>query len=319
MYRFFTFEGNVLQTLTPEAAAKDTSRIVWVDLMEPSTEEETFVEKLFAIDIPTSDEMHEIELSNRLYQENGALYATFTVVTKTDTAMPEMASITFVLIGNTLITVRYSDPQPFRTIQGRLQKIGQCRAATVTAELMETIVNRMADILESIGHQMDGMAQTIFHANKDGKKPDFEEILRHIGVNGDAISKTRESLVSINRMAGFLLHAQAFSAAADHDRMRTILHDIAALSDHANFLSSKVNFLLDATLGMVNIEQNSIIKIVSVGTIVLMPPTLIASIYGMNFEVMPELKWIAGYPMAIGMMILAALLPYKLFKSKGWL
>lgn len=319
MHTFYTFEGNSLQTLTPETAAKDLGRVVWVDLFVPTVEEETFVEKIFAINIPTSDEMHEIELSNRLYQENGALYATFTVVTKSDTILPEMASITFVLVGATLITVRYSDPQPFRVIQSRLQKIGQSKAVTVTAELMEAIVNRMADILESIGHQMDGMTQTIFHSGKDGKKLDFEEILRHIGVNGDAISKTRESLVSINRMAGFLLHAPAFHATTEHDRMRTILHDIAALSDHANFLSSKVNFLLDATLGMVNIEQNAIIKIVSVGTIVLMPPTLIASIYGMNFELMPELKWIAGYPMAIGMMILAALLPYKLFKSKGWL
>jgi magnesium transporter len=154
MYNFYAFEGNALQTVAPEVAAKDTSRVVWIDLCVPSVQEETFVEQLFSISIPTSDEMHEIELSNRLYQENGALYATFTIVTKSDTPLPEMASVTFVLVGNTLISVRYSDPQPFRVIQGRLQKIGNCKGVTVLAELMETVINRMADILESIGHQM---------------------------------------------------------------------------------------------------------------------------------------------------------------------
>lgn len=319
MYTFYGFDGNTLHIIPPDIATQDLSRVVWIDLKEPTTEEETFVEKLYSVDIPTSEEMHEIELSNRLYQENGALYTTFTVITKSDAPPPEMASVTCVLTNGTLISVRYSDPTPFRVIPGRLQKIGRCNGVTVMVELMEAIISRMADILESIGHQMDGLAQTIFYPPKDNRKRDYEEILRHVGLNGDAISKTRESLVSLNRMVGFLLHMPPFAPAAEHDRMRTLLHDVAALSDHANFLSGKVNFLLDATLGMVNIEQNSIIKIVSVGTIVLMPPTLVASIYGMNFDVIPELHWVAGYPMALGMMILSALLPYKLFKSKGWL
>lgn len=318
MYTFYQFDNQTLQAVSAQAAKTDPSTIVWIDLLEPTTEEETFVEQLYGINIPTSDEMHEIELSNRLYQENGALYATFSMVTKTDTPLPEMASLTFVLTGNTLISVRYSDPRPFRAMQGRLSKVGMCSGVIVLTELMESIVNRMADILEAIGHQMDGMTRTIFY-DKENKKLDFDEILRHVGLNGDAVSKTRESLVSLNRMGGFLLHMAPFSPPLEHDRMRTILHDIAALSDHANFLSSKVNFLLDATLGMVNLEQNSIIKIVSVGTIVLMPPTLVASIYGMNFALIPELHWTYGYPIALGMMALAAFLPYKYFKSKGWL
>lgn len=318
MYTFYRFNNNTLQTVAAETAMRDLEHIAWIDLFEPTHFEEAFVERLCSIEIPTSDEMHEIELSNRLYQENGALYTTFTIITKTDAALPEMASITLILVGNTLISVRYCDTRSFQTLRNRMQKIGTCKGETVLAELMEIITNRMADILESIGHQMDGMTQTIFYSGKENK-PDFAEILRHVGINGDAISKTRESLVSINRMAGFLLHLPPFNKDAEHDRMRTLLHDISALSDHANFLSSKVNFLLDATLGMVNIEQNAIIKIVSVGTIVLMPPTLVASIYGMNFELIPELHWAYGYPLALLLMLLAALLPYKLFKSKGWL
>ena len=264
--------------------------------------------------------MHEIELSNRLYQENGALYTTFTLVTKADTVLPEMASITLVLAGgHILISVRYSDPQPFRVIQGRLQKVGACKGSIILSELMETVINRMADVLENIGHQMDAMTQSVFHKGKNNQKPDYEETLRKVAQSGDAISKTRESLVSINRMVGFLMHQTPFNDGIEHDRMRTILHDITALSDHATFLSGKVSFLLDATLGLINIEQNAIIKIVSVGTIVFMPPTLLASIYGMNFQVIPELHWVYGYPMALTLMVLSAFLPYKLFKSRGWL
>ncbi len=320
MYSLYAFEGDKLQRITPELAAQDPSRIVWIDLFEPTQQEETQIEKLFSIDIPTADEMREIELSNRLYHENGALYTTFTIITKADTALPDIASVTLVLVGNTMISVRYSDPQPFRMLQERLQKTGVCTGATVLAGLMEAIINRMADILENIGHQMDGMTQSLFRVRNDGQKADFEEALRHVALNGDAISKARESLVSINRMIGFLMHAAPFAAGKpEHDRVRTLLHDIAALSDHANFLSGKVNFLLDATLGMINIEQNAIIKIVSVGTVVFLPPTLVASVYGMNFKIIPELQWDYGYPMALCIMVLSAFLPYKFFKSKGWL
>jgi magnesium transporter len=307
-----------------DLAAQQKS-LVWVDLCEPTAEEQGMVNHLFSTDIPTREEMAEIELSSRLYQENSAVYATATLVTKADTEAPESNVVTFVLSGDCLITVRYTDPQPFRNFVNRAERSnnGITNGAAVGAGLLEAIVDRMADILERVAQDLDQVARVVFRSpllrNSD-QSLDFAALLQRIGNSGDVVSKARESFVSISRVLSFLAQSSFYRVGSeDQTRLHTLLRDVAALSDHATFLANKVNFLLDATLGMISIEQNKIIKIFSVAAVVFLPPTLVASIYGMNFHAMPELNLVFGYPLALLFMVLSAYMPYKFFKRKGWL
>ncbi len=328
MLKLYLMKNDTIEAVSAEEVKDHLSQLVWVDLFSPTSDEEHFVEELLATSIPTRDEMQEIELSSRLYQKSGSVYATATIVTQADTPEPETHDITFVLSNQCLITIRYSDPQPFKVFLGRSSVISveTYQGNTVLTGLMEAIVDRMADILENIGHNIDDMTKKIFRPHllnaeaRSKEKPDLEDMLRQVGLRGDLISKTRESLVSVSRLLGFISQTSYFKTDSEEsNRIFTLLRDIQALSDHASFLVNKVNFLLDATLGMISIEQNAIIKIFSVAAVVFLPPTLVASMYGMNFDIIPELKWDFGYPFAIALMVLSAYLPYKFFSRKGWL
>jgi magnesium transporter len=299
-----------------------------LDLLDPTEEEEKSVEELLGTNIPTKAEMQEIELSSRLYQKNDSLHLTATVVTKADTPEPESSIITFVLVGERLVTVRYLEHQSFRLFLERGKQLSPdlSHGSLVLTGLLDAIIDRMADILESVGHNMDGMTRLIFRPSVQDKaerartKPDFEEMLRQIAINGDLTSKARESLVSITRLLSFASQSSYFKPSTEESaKIHVLMRDILPLSDHATFLSNKVNFLLEATLGMIDIEQNAIIKIFSVAAVVFLPPTLVASIYGMNFDFMPELKWPFGYPLALVLMVLSSYLPYKYFKRQQWL
>lgn len=306
---------------TPDDIRNAIDQIIWIDMEQPTREEELFVEDLLKTSIPTRDEMIEIELSNRLYIEDNNLYATASIVTKAGELDPEIHAITFVVVEQRLITLRYSDPKPFKLFIKDFNRVPFSNGLQVFAALQETIVNRMADILEMAAHHIDDISVILFR-RKDMASPktNFDEILRNIGIHGDLVSKARESLVSINRLISFVSQSPNFKNETDkHTHFQMLLRDIQALNDHATFMNSKISFLLDATLGMVSIEQNTIIKIFSVAAVIFLPPTLVASIYGMNFHFMPELDWHFGYPMAIGLMILSAFVPYKFFKKKGWL
>jgi magnesium transporter len=303
------------------------SDALWLDLIEPTQEQEQLVESTYSIDVPTREEMKEIEASNRLYEENGVLYMTITIVTRLDSDLPESSQITFILAKDRLITNRYSDPLPFqRFIAYAERHPGVCSsAAALLAGLIEAIVNRMADVLVRVGADLDSLSSEVFSPPKKrrsakSKARDSRTILSRVGQNGDLTSKARESLVSLNRLLTFVQQSAVVTLANDvRARFRTLGRDVLALSDHASFLGVKANFLLEATLGMLNIEQNNIIKIFSVAAVVFLPPTLIASIYGMNFHVMPELDWLFGYPFALGLMVVSAILPYLYFKRRGWL
>jgi magnesium transporter len=298
---------------------------VWIDLNEPSAEEERGVERALEIEMPTHEEMREIEVSSRLYQEGAAIYMTATILAKSDTPQPEATVVTFILVGEVLVTLRYAEPAPFRTFTSRCQRQQFLRTSgeAILMGVLDAVIDRVADLLERIGFDIDAMSSQVFEPAANGNGPgggDFKAILRRIGRNGDLASKCRESLVSISRMLTFIASLADLPARKDIDaRIGTLSHDVQSLSDHSAFLSNKVNFLLDATLGMLNIEQTNIIKIFSVAATVFLPPTLIASIYGMNFEVMPELKWPWGYPLALLLMIASAVAPYLYFKHKNWL
>jgi magnesium transporter len=312
---------------------------VWLDLVEPTLEEEKAVEALYKMDIPTRGELAEIEASSRLYQEDGAAFMTANLIRRGDDERPESSPVTFIIKDNTLITIRYHHPQAFPVYirQAMRPQPGEPTTGVngwgILISLLEAVVDRAADHLERVGAIIDETSKQVFDTSfiqkktteRKRKKPkNLEELLGKVGEEGDFNSKMRESLVSISRMVTFMTAIieamkQTKDTKENRGRLKILQRDIVSLTDHASFLSGKIGFLLDAVLGMISIEQNGIIKIFSVAAVVFLPPTLVASIYGMNFVNMPELHWEWGYPYAIVMMILSAILPFVYFRRKGWL
>lgn len=301
---------------------------LWIDLLDPTPEEERAVEALIGIDVPTREEMQEIEVSSRLTRQADALVMTAPVLTDSSGFHPRNAAITFILTGDRLVTVRYATPQALASYVERIER-GQIRPVSnreLLLELVEAIVDRMADVLERIGTELDGISQRIFHqpaparTRRRSSSREMEALLRTIGRNGDLSSKVHDTIQGLRRMTGFLPAGYGVALADNgHTRLETIGSDLHSLAEYADFVQSKITFLLDATLGMINIQQNHIIKLFSVMAVLFLPPTLVASIYGMNFHDMPELSRPWGYPMALVIMVLAAVLPFWFFKRKGWL
>jgi magnesium transporter len=298
---------------------------VWLDLINPAPGEDKLVERLLGVGVPTREEMQEIEVSSRLYVEHQARFMTATLMCNSDTATPKTTAVTFILSGHRLVTVRYDDPRPFMLVGNKLAR--NCPAningESVLFDLLDAVIDRAADILERIGTEVDRVSHDIFEPENgsEGQSLSYKDILKAIGSKGDLTSKVRESLVSIGRLLLFLANeAEGMRWSKDvRVQLQAMQRDIVSLSDHATYLGTKITFLLDAMLGVVQIEQNNIIKIFSVAAVVFMPPTLVASLYGMNFKHMPELDWDFGYPLAIVLMLMAAVLPYYFFKWRKWL
>jgi len=324
MIKAYVAGGDRLRPVDDLLSNRDS--VVWADLVNPTREEEQAIEEWSGVDVPTREEMEEIEISSRLYAENGAYFMTATLPAHADGDYPVMSPVSFVLAGKRLITVRYHEPRAFQTFPMHAEKsdLNCSSGQTILIALLEAIVDRLADLLERASREVIDISHDIFHpTEKKASKRDvtFQIILRRIGRKEDLVSNIKDSLVTLQRLSGFLSHA-TLESRSEKDvraRIKTLSRDVSSLSDHASFITQKITFLLDATLGMINIEQNGIIKIVSVAALVFLPPTLVASIYGMNFEVMPEIKWAAGYPMALGLMVVSAVLPYWFFKRRGWL
>ncbi len=299
---------------------------VWFDLLDPTPEEEKTVEQALHIDVPTREEMREIEASNRLYEENGVLYMTATLVTKLDTDLPQSTQVTFILAGTRLVTNRYTDPLPFRRFitYAETHPAACSSAALLLVGLFESVINRIADVIERVGSDLDQISTEVFAAGRRNRRiappRDFRHVLGRVGQSGELVSKARESLVSLGRTLVFVQQASNSNVTQEaRVRFRTLSRDVAAMSDHATFLGDKVQFALDATLGMVSIDQNNILKIFSVVTVFLLPPSVIAGFYGMNFEHIPWLHEPWGWYTALAMMAASAILPYLWFKRKGWL
>ncbi len=309
--------------IAPDAGVPDSA--IWFDLVSPTVPEDKLVERCIGVAVPTREEMQEIEVTSRLYVENGARYMTATLMALSDTDTPRTTPVTFILSGHRLITVRYDEPRPFTIAASKLGR--SCAAAatgeTVLMELLDAVIDRSADILEKIGADVDQVSHNIFEPEGSAfeRARAYNHVLKAIGRKGDLTSKVRESLVSVGRVLLYLANEADSMRWAKEMRaqLRGMQRDVQSLSDHAAYLSNKIQFLLDALLGVVSLEQNNVIKLFSVAAVVLMPPTLIASIYGMNFRHMPELEFEYGYPVAIVLMVVAAVLPYYFFKWKKWL
>ncbi len=297
----------------------------WVDLLEPTREEEHHVEGLLGLELPTREEMQDIEDSRRRYAENGALYLTATVMVQSDSEYPRADDISFVLTRRCLVTVRYASPKAVRLFAGRAEKDPTlCDGAEhALLGLIDTLIERVGDNIAAVSADLDGMVHAVLAPDVQARRRrlDHAQMLRQLERDHILIAKARVSLDSLARLLGFLaqpelryeFHPSTLARAA------TLTRDIESLVDHTHFLANGISFELAAILGMINIEQNGIIKIFSVAAVVFMPPTLVASLYGMNFDFMPELHLRWGYPAALGLMFASAVLTYLFFKRRGWL
>jgi len=314
-----------LISFDPKAPACALDRLVWIDIDRPTVEEDQALEELLGINLPTADELKDIEPSSRLYRENGAIYMTANVVWRSATEEPETTPVSFILCNDRLITIRYSEPRSFVTFAAYAERHPETRTngAHVMMGLIESIVDRTAEILERMGTEADAISTTVFRM-KSRTTPQtsasLRELLARLALAHNLVSKARESLVSLGRMISFC--SAVYDAKEDQqirEHVRSVSRDIQSLTDHASHLAQTTGFLQDAALGLINLEQNEIIKIFSVAAVMFLPPTLVASVYGMNFDVMPELRWVLGYPFAIVLMIFSAALPFWYFRRRGWL
>ncbi|WP_108483696.1 magnesium/cobalt transporter CorA [Oceaniglobus ichthyenteri] len=295
----------------------------WIDVFDPSPDEMEQVEKFCGFPMPTPDDMAEIEISSRLYEEFDAVFMTALIPSRTDTDDLLMKPVTFILTNGRLITIRYHDPRVFAAFITHCTKT-KFEAATgegVMLQMLDIVVDRLADILERAGHELDRISSDVFARKETRSKADtdYKATLESIGRKGNFTSNLRDSLMTLSRLVTFLEPRIDRDTARQSEILKTLSQDIRSLLDHCGFVSQKVTFLLDATLGLIGIEQNGIIKIFSVAAVIFLPPTVVASIYGMNFEIMPELAFPYGYPMALGLMLMSSIVPYLFFKRRGWL
>jgi magnesium transporter len=325
MLAVYVPNGHSLERRVMVSGEEVPDNAVWLDLVNPAPGEDKVVERLLGVGVPTREEMQEIEVSSRLYVEQHARFMTATLMCNSDTAVPKTTAVTFILSTHRLVTVRYDEPRPFTLVSNKLARNcpSNITGESILLDLLDAVIDRSADILERIGTEVDQVSHDIFEPDSQtADQPlSYKDILKAIGSKGDLTSKVRESLVSIGRLLLFLANeAEGMRWPKDvRLQLQAMQRDVLSLSDHASYLTNKITFLLDAMLGVVTIEQNNIIKIFSIAAVALMPPTLIASIYGMNFRHIPELEWTFGYPYALVLMVCSAILPFVIFKWKKWL
>ena len=309
----------------------ETQRIpddaAWIDLEEPTKEEEQLVELCIKVNVPTEEEMAEIEPSSRLYEKNGALYMTVSALRGVEDHLPTTTPIGFVLAGNRLVTIRYATPKPVRTFESHARRdVDLVRdGPTALVRLLDAIVDRLADEIENVGETMEQLSQQIFLEQQDQRRIPADrltKLLTDIGRTQTLLTKIRYSGVSTLRMLSFfagsnLVHEEKQKELRHH--VASLTTDLTSLSEHASFLTDSLTFLLDASLGLISIEQNAAMKLFSWAAVVFLPPTLIAGIFGMNFHYMPELSWRYGYPISLALMLATAVGPYVYFKKRGWI
>ncbi|HWQ85448.1 magnesium transporter CorA family protein [Brevundimonas sp.] len=297
-------------TLPPDA--------IWIDMVKPSREEDAAVERALGLSIPTREEMAELEASSRVYRENHATYATADIITHGDEEVPGVEPVTFVVTDGPLVTIRYVDPKPFALMAEKLTREPMLCAtgADLFLHLMETVIDRVSDILSGTVTRVEGIAGHVFSG---GRTVGFEKLITKLGRAQMTNARIEQSLAGLTRIFAFVGIDERMGRGEGRAHLRSLTRDADSLSAHNHAVAASINFQLSAALGLINIEQSSIIKIFSVAAVAFLPPTLIASIYGMNFRHMPELSQPWGYPLAVVAMVISALLPLAWFKKKGWL
>lgn len=305
------------ETVTPGEGWRPGEDVIWVDLLKPTREEELAVEAALGLELPTPEEMAHLEPSSRFYHENGATFLTANILARSSDDVPTVEPATFVLAKGLLVTLRYVDLRAFSVFAERAPETDVASGTAALLGLLDAIVERLAEILEHTGDAVEAASASIFQRPQSGN---FQPLLKELARTQSVTSMIRHSLASLARLLSFAALAQEIASDKDcRAHLASLQRDAQSLNEHAGSESSHISFLLDAALGLINIEQNGIIKFFSVVAVVFLPPTLVASIYGMNFKHMPELNWPLGYPMAIVMMLASAVLPILWFKRRGWL
>ncbi len=320
MLTAYRHADGVLEPLPPD---RPLSEALWIDLFRPEVAECIRVAAL-GIEVPTIEDMEEIEVSNRLYRERRAEVMTVVLPGVVGVPAPVSMPVSFILAPGRLVTVRHHRPRSFETFPTRADKTdaGCDRPEAVFLGLVEEIVGRLADILEGTGRELDEAMRNIYRPGSRGHgQEDLQKSLEAVGHAGDVVGKVRMSLLSMQRAVLFFVNGLPARPVAQDLRpvAEARERDISALEVHADFLTARVGLASDAAMGMINLAQSNTMRIVSVLTVLFMPPTLIASLYGMNFAHMPELDKPWGYPMAIGLMIGSAFAAWGLFRWKRWL
>ena len=321
MVRLITEQGQLIDW-NDEKTLPFPDNLVFLDLLNPSRPEELEAEKWLEYQLPTREEMQEIEESSRLYTEKGVLYMTAWIPVGLDTPDPDTTPISFVLAPDCLTTVRYADPLAFRALAEQVRR--QCKmpisSDAVFLLLCELIIGRIADALQNVENDLKRINREIFVVNPSkasaAVERDLAEVIKLLGRRSALVANLRESLVSISRILQFFLNNGASWMKGElAAQFRSVMRDVKSLDDYTNQQTHEMTFLLESTLGLINIQQNQIIKIFTIASVLFMPPTLIASIYGMNLQI-PEAKFEYAYPMVILMLIISAVIPIVFFKRK---
>lgn len=327
MLHVFVNDGGLLRwarEATDEAAPLPEAA-VWLDLINPTADELAQAEALIGASLPTREQMAEIEESSRLRVTAGTLTMTVTALVWADTDEPRIATVSFVLAGRRLVTIHDIDPQALLAFRRRAThgQVAASRGELVLAALVDGMVDRTSAVLRRTGVELDVLNRRFFRGRKlrsRGETLDDSQTLKRIGHAGHLIGKARVSLASLTRMTDFLARGDGWnSGKATRRWAKTTLQDLRGLDQYARFLAGKVALALDTALGQINVEQNEIVKIVSVLTVLLFPPTLVASIGGMNFSDMPGSDSPFGYPSTLLLMVLSALLPMIYVRLKRWM
>ena len=291
---------------------------IWLDLLIPTREEELAAEQALGLSLPTREEMAEIESSSRLYRDDGAIFMTASILAHSDAPVPQIGPVTFVLTRNRLVTIRYIEPRAFTLFHQQLERDPKvCATGTgVFLALLDVLIDRLADVLEKAVAEMESMSTSVFNRPD---KIDFRRIMDRLGKAQGVNAKIRESAASLMRVLIYAGGAETVESEGAREHISSLQHDLASVTDHSGYLAGNITFLLDAALGLINIEQNAIIKFFSVAAVVFLPPTLVASYFGMNFKHMDVFNWIGGEPMALCLMIVSVVVPLVWFRRKGWL
>ena len=311
-------KGGLFQEEIESAEDLALSRPVWVDMESPTDVEKGWILDRFGLTIPEDIVAEDLESSARFYEEdNGELHIRSDFLIDDDEA-PRNVRVAFILLNNVLFSIHNEDLPVFRLLRLRARRIPAMieDAKDVLLKLYDADAEYSADILEGIYDKLEKVSERVL--KKDVNDAVASEVLSAIAREEDLNGRIRRNVMDTRRAVSFMMRSRMLNA-EQFEESRQILRDIDSLDSHTAFLFDKINFLMDATVGFININQNKIIKIFSVASVALLPPTLIASLYGMNFKFMPELDWALGYPYALALMVASALVPMWYFRKRGWL
>jgi magnesium transporter len=302
------------------------SEVIWIDLLDPTDEEKGFVESRTHIQVPTMQALSEIEASSRLQVNRGVIYLSTPILARSDTPEAFLSPVGFILSPTVLVTVRFARLSSFDQVAEQIHHDPSLATNVgVFTALLEAIVDRGADVLEELRGELDQISRKVFRGNPAHRSHTVRSTdalrmtLSAVGAIGERVSQARDVLLGVGRIASFAGDiGEEWITPAFRVRLRAVLKDVASLNEYEAHLSGKVQFLLDAVLGYITIEQNDLFKVLTIASVVGIPPTLIAGLYGMNFKFMPELDWTWGYPFGLALILVSAIIPLIWFKWRGW-